>query len=204
MGGAKSIAVDIRVLAAANLDLQTMVDSGKFRKDLFYRLNVVSIDIPPLRKRPDDIPLLVKKFLAMHCRSMGRPVMKVTQEALDAIMNYSWPGNVREFENEVERLVALSYSPEIRLEDLSPRIAGNEAQGFTPGADVFAQKEADKIRGGEANLGFEDFSSLAEFEKKVIKRALDVSNNNKTQAAKMLGISREGLRKKINRFFPEK
>lgn len=203
VGGSKSISVDIRILAAANLDLQALVEAGDFRKDLFYRLNVVTVNIPPLRERSEDIPLLIKRFLAIHCRSMGRPLMKVSPKAMDALMGYSWPGNVRELENEVERLVALAYSAEIRVEDLSPKIYGHEgpADKYIEGGS--AQNEPDVVRGVEAGLGLEGFSSLAEIEKMFIKRALDDSNNNKTQAAKVLGISREGLRKKINRLFPE-
>ncbi|MFP4168916.1 MAG: sigma-54 interaction domain-containing protein [Desulfonatronovibrionaceae bacterium] len=202
VGGSKSISVDIRVLAAANVDLQAMVEAGDFRKDLYYRLNVVSINIPPLRKRPDDIPLLVKKFLAVHCRSMGRPIMKVRPEAMDALMHYSWPGNVRELENEVERLVALSYSSEIRLEDLSPWIAGHESLGSEMPQTICDANQPLGIDKAESDLGLNGFSSLAEHEKKLIQRALEATDGNKTQAAEMLGISREGLRKKIKRLFP--
>lgn len=202
VGGAKSICVDIRVLAAANQDLKSLVESGDFRKDLYYRLNVVSIHIPPLRERPEDIPLLLKKFLAVHCRSMGRPVMKVRPEAMDALMSYSWPGNVRELENEVERLVALSYSSEIKPEDLSPWISGHES-GAEVEQSVFDPNQPMDIDKAEADLGLNGFSSLSEHEKKLIQRALEATDGNKTQAAKMLGISREGLRKKMKRLFPE-
>lgn len=203
VGGSKSIPVDIRVLAATNKNLQALVETGEFRKDLYYRLNVVSMHIPPLQERPEDIPLLIKKFLAVHCRSMGRSVMKVRPEAMDALMHYSWPGNVRELENEVERLVALSYSSEIRFEDLSSRISGHEGPTFKSVAGVSDQKESDAVRRVEENLGLEGFSNLAEHEKKLIQRALEVTDGNKTRAAKMLGISREGLRKKMKRLFPE-
>ncbi len=199
VGGAKSICVDIRVLAAANQDLKSLVESGDFRKDLYYRLNVVTIHIPPLRERPEDIPLLLKKFLAVHCRSMGRPVMKVRPEAMDALMSYSWPGNVRELENEVERLVALSYSSEVKPEDLSPWIVGHESADAEAAQSVFDPKQPMDIDKVESDLGLNGFSSLAEHEKKLIQRALEATDGNKTQAAKMLGISREGLRKKIKR-----
>ncbi|MFP4108738.1 MAG: sigma-54 interaction domain-containing protein, partial [Desulfonatronovibrio sp.] len=122
VGGSEPIQVDIRVVAATNKDLRTEAEAGRFRKDLFFRLNVVALDLPPLRRRKEDIPLLLKRFLQVHCQNMNTPLMEISRDAMQAFVNYDWPGNIREMENEIERLVALSYSPLIRLTDISAEI----------------------------------------------------------------------------------
>ena len=108
LGGVQEIQVDVRIIAATNIDLRQLVREGRFREDLFYRLNVITIELPPLRQRREDIPLLVQFFLKKYAEENDRPVRRITPEALRPLMSYSWPGNVRELENVIERAVVLS------------------------------------------------------------------------------------------------
>src|SRR5438105_14507504 len=114
LGGIQEIQVDVRIIAATNVDLKQLVREGKFREDLFYRLNVISIDLPPLRQRKEDIPSLVEHFLRKYSEENERSPRRMTTEALRALVAYSWPGNVRELENVVERAVVLSSAPEVK------------------------------------------------------------------------------------------
>ena len=107
VGGDQEVPVDVRIIAATNKDLEEEVRAGRFREDLFYRLNVIPIDLPPLRDRTDDIPLLAGHFLARYARAMGKPVRAISEEAQVSLMEYSWPGNVRQLENVIQRHVAL-------------------------------------------------------------------------------------------------
>ncbi|WP_045212149.1 sigma-54 interaction domain-containing protein [Desulfonatronovibrio magnus] len=203
VGGKKSIPVEIRIVAATNRELKTESASGTFRSDLFFRLNVISLNLPPLRERMEDIPLLVKKFIDMHCKNMSRTPMKISAEAMNVLLNYSWPGNVRELENEVERLVALSYSTTIRLEDLSEGIRCSDPSGLEPFSRddySFENKTAEQTNTA-ASEPAALVQSLVESEKHLVEKALKFSRGNKTQAARLLGISREGLRKKMKRLF---
>lgn len=206
VGGKKSIPVDIRVVAATNKDLNAESDRGNFRSDLLFRLNVISLCLPPLRNRPEDIPLLIKKFMDSHCQSMNRALMKISSQAMNALLSHSWPGNVRELENEVERLVALSYSTTIRLEDLSENIHGSN-QSSKKGDSIAGKAKHKGRRAGKAKTlqakPEPQVQSLIESEKRIVKEALESCQGNKTQAAKLLGISREGLRKKIKRLFDD-
>ncbi|WP_051617240.1 sigma-54 interaction domain-containing protein [Desulfonatronovibrio hydrogenovorans] len=204
VGGKEPIPVDIRVVAATNRDLKAETAAARFRSDLFFRLNVVSLCLPPLAERPEDLPLLVKRFMDVHCRSMNRASMKVSPEAMRALFSYSWPGNVRELENEVERLVALAYSSVIRLEDLSLSIresarASRKSPAISTAPETGTGKDQD-LKDLQDRPEAE-VQSLAKAEKKLVQRALEVSQGNKTQAARLLGISREGLRKKMKRLF---
>jgi transcriptional regulator with PAS, ATPase and Fis domain len=180
VGGKRPIPVDIRVIAATNKDLRHEVEQGAFRKDLYFRLNVVHLQIPPLRERQEDIPLLMKTFLEMHAHRMGRRPLPCSHEAMECLKIYTWPGNVRELEHEAERLVALASSPTITREDLSYEIRQAEATRFS----------------GQFNSG----DDLRKREKELILKTLAGSVGNKTEAARRLGISREGLRKKIKRY----
>ncbi|MFO0644663.1 MAG: sigma-54 dependent transcriptional regulator [Polyangiales bacterium] len=119
VGGSRPVSVDVRVVAATHRDLEKMVAEGQFRADLFYRLNVVPLRLPPLRERPDDVPALVESFVARHAKRAGRDTPRVTADAMEALSRYSWPGNVRELENAVERALVLSQGPELTLEDFS-------------------------------------------------------------------------------------
>ncbi len=183
VGGDKAISVDVRIIAATNKDLKKEVLEGRFREDLYFRINVVHIHIPPLRERRDDIILLLNNFLKIYSQKYGRSNMRFSEDALKILKKYHWPGNVRELENEVERLVALAPHDEIRPEDISEDII----QGLH--YSDLSLKSTSKTP-----------CSIAEMEKRLIIDTLKYTNNNKTEAAKILGITREGLRKKMHRY----
>ena len=180
VGGRKTTPVDIRIIAATHRDLKKEVEKGSFREDLFYRLNVVSLNIPPMRERKDDIVLLANFFLEQYSRKFGRRGIRFENDAIDLFKKYPWPGNVREIENEVERAVALACSDTVTVDSLS-----EELRTFCAG-------------GSRTDVGLK--LSLREREKRLISDALKESGGNKTSAAKKLGLSREGLRKKMKRF----
>ncbi len=244
VGGTRPLPVNVRILAATNKDITLAVQAGAFRGDLFYRLNVMSLHLPPLRERGEDILALVQYFLGVHSRSMGRDQPRLSKSALDALLRYDWPGNVRELSNEVERLVALSSTNKVALEDLSIRIVGNPEHGLAtslgaasdlkrvpiPAPDTVSVRVSGSIPSepaqppqtsipAKATKTFDQFGSepvasgeptqnlsivkipanLAETEKMLILNALRATGGNKTQAARLLGVSREGLRKKLKR-----
>jgi len=179
LGDTREFPVDVRVIAATNKPVEESLESGAIRKDLYYRLSVITIHLPALRDRADDIPLLVEHFLKKHQRSYGSTVAGVDPQAMDTLMKYLWPGNVRELENLIEMLLAYGKSPIIRMTDLPERIVES----------VQPQKKA-------SMLGDEVFT-LKEAERKLIINALAKSKGNKSLAAQMLGISRKSLYKKI-------
>lgn len=168
VGGTKTLKVDVRVVTATNQDLEKMVAAGTFRKDLFYRLNVIHLQVPPLRERREDIPLLAQYFLDKFCLENNRPPMGFSPAALQALKNYSWPGNVRELENVVERAVALSQGPTLNLEDLPE--------------EVRQQSEVeDKI---VIRVG----ATMEEIERQAIRQTLKKTGGDKEVAARILGI----------------
>jgi len=179
LGDTREFPVDVRVIAATNKPVEESLESGAIRKDLYYRLSVITIHLPALRDRADDIPLLVEHFLKKHQRSYGSTVAGVDPQAMDTLMKYLWPGNVRELENLIEMLLAYGKSPIIRMTDLPERIVES----------VQPQRKA-------SMLGDEVFT-LKEAERKLIINALAKSKGNKSLAAQMLGISRKSLYKKI-------
>jgi two-component system response regulator HydG len=186
VGGHVDITADVRVIAATHRDLKKLVAEGRFREDLYFRLNVVPIVMPPLRERPDDIELLANHFIARISRDLGRSPAKLTPEALRAFQGYAWPGNVRELRNTIERILLLEADTEIRLEHLPPEIAGGGGGGMPgEGAHPFP---VGVVR------------PLAEIERMAIHHALGVCDGNKTRAAQMLGISRQTLRSKLKEF----
>ena len=178
LGGRESIALNVRIIAATNKDLKKEVENGNFREDLFYRINVVNLHLPPLRERKEDIPLLVNYFLELCSRKLCRPQMQFSPDAIELLMQHHWHGNVRELENEVERAVALSIGNIITINDISETI---RKQHKTDSAEIGA-------------------FSIDESEKSLICKALDEAMGNKSKAAMSLGISREGLRKKMKRY----
>ena len=183
VGGRQTIKIDTRLVAATHKNLRAMVDEGTFREDLFYRLNVLRLEIPPLRERPDDIPLLVRHFLETSVVRMGRDIRGFSKQAMYALTQYDWPGNVRQLENEVARAVVLSQDETIEMEDLSPELriaSGDYDEDETP-----------------CSIGL---MTLKDAEIHLIKMALNEANDNKSEAARLLGISREGLRKKLKRY----
>ncbi|MDK2956849.1 MAG: hypothetical protein PWQ57_2345 [Desulfovibrionales bacterium] len=183
VGSRKSVPVDLRIVAATNKNLKEEISKGAFREDLFYRLNVVQLVVPPLRRRPDDIELLARIFLDNCCRNMSRGGMRFSSEAMQALKAHGWPGNVRELENEVERAVALCIEKTIHLNDLSDTVRNDQDSAVCP------PPKEDSPAG-----------ELKDVERDLIVKALAQTDGNKTHAAKVLGITREGLRKKMKRF----
>jgi transcriptional regulator with PAS, ATPase and Fis domain len=179
LGDTREIPVDVRVIAATNKAVQESLDSGAVRKDLYYRLSVITIHIPPLRERVEDVPLLVDHFLKKHEKNYKKAVTGIEPVAMAALMKYSWPGNVRELENLVEMLLAYGKSPVVRLSELPERILHGSTQRKpgTLGDEVIKLKEA---------------------ERQLIINALNKSKGNKSLAAQMLGISRKSLYKKLD------
>jgi len=187
VGGSADITVDVRVIAATHRDLARAVAEGRFREDLYFRLNVVPIEVPPLRERAGDIELLGQHFIDHFCRDLGRPPVRLHPEALRTMVAYAWPGNVRELKNVIERVVLLEAEDEIRPEHLpaeltrgpaGPAAVAPASRPFPPGV----------VR------------PLVEIERLAIEHALGVCEGNKTRAAQLLGISRQTLRTKLKEF----
>jgi DNA-binding NtrC family response regulator len=180
VGGNASIDVDVRLIAATNRELEPMVEEGTFREDLFYRLNVVALRMPPLRDRPGDIPLLIDHYLRHFCEENGKTIDGVTPDALDLLTTYAWPGNVRELRNMVERMVVMTRGARLALRDVPLNI--REQQG----------------RPGGARPGTE--TTIEDAERSMIVKALKNHGGNRSRAAEQLGISRRTLHRKINEF----
>ena len=183
IGGTESIPIDVRIIATTNRDIEKHIESGKFREDLFYRLNVIPIHLPPLRERPDDIPLLSNHFIKKYNLIDGRNVKGLTDGALDLLLRMPWKGNVRELENITERAILLCKGDMIAQEDfhLGDRCKPNETARHPL---ISSPPEV----------------SLKEMEKSAIFHALDRTNNNRTHAANILGISVRTLRNKLNEY----
>jgi two-component system response regulator HydG len=186
VGGEKTIPVDVRVLAATNKDLADLIGKAEFREDLYYRLNVVDMEIPPLRKRREDIPLLAQHFLERFAAKNHKEIKGFTPQALDRLIRYGWPGNVRELMNAVERAVVLSRTDYLSEGDF-PIIADSEIKS----EEAEAGKDDIKISGGKP---------LEEVEKETILRTLDAAGGNKSETARRLGITRKTLRKKLKTY----
>jgi DNA-binding NtrC family response regulator len=198
VGGTKSIAVDVRVVAATNRDLGEMVRSGGFREDLFYRLSVIHTVVPPLRARPGDIPILAEHFLARLRRQVARRVAGFTREALQALAAHPWPGNVRELRNAVERAIVLGDGELIRVEDLPPLLwASGPPVAFTAPAAAAPVVSAMAAAQPGAPTAATAARSLRELEREGIVAALAATGGNKAQAAAILEIDRSTLYKKI-------
>jgi DNA-binding NtrC family response regulator len=185
LGGSTPIDVDVRVVAATHRDLPRDVEAGRFRADLFYRINVVPLELPPLRERPEDVNLLAEHFLERARAENGRGPRRLSRSARSALERYSWPGNVRELANAVERAVALSEGEVIEPADLPEAIANRSRNDFLRGA----------VRSGE--LGFEE--ATAGFERDLIREALQRAGGNQTRAAELLRITRRVLKLKMDR-----
>jgi DNA-binding NtrC family response regulator len=183
LGGVHELQVDVRIIAATNVDLKQQVREGKFREDLFYRLNVITIDLPPLRQRKEDIPLLAGFFLNRYSQENERPTRHITPEALRPLLTYSWPGNVRELENVIERAVVLSAGVEVGAELLPDQIAGR--------ATAFSSLE----RRTDASL----FDIMEDCERQIIVEMLEKCNWNQTDAAERFHIPLSTLNQKIKR-----
>ncbi|MFY9608881.1 MAG: sigma-54 dependent transcriptional regulator [Blastocatellia bacterium] len=183
VGATKTMKVDVRVIGATNRDLEAMVKDGRFREDLYYRLNVIPITIPPLRNRRDDIPQLVDFFIAKHSASANRQIRGLTAGARNLIMSYSWPGNVRQLESAIERAILLCEGNEIEVEDLPVEMR----QEGSPSAAFDFKLPAEGI-------SFEDV------ERSLITQAMDQTNWNITRAAKLLGLSFRTLQYRLEKF----
>lgn len=185
IGGSKTIEVDVRILAATNKDLEKAVAENEFREDLFYRLNVIPIHVPPLREREGDIPLLIRHFLKQHCRKKDIPLKGMCETAVGSLQLYDWPGNVRELENVIERLVILTDSEEIKVQDLPQRM------------QIPQQIEIRKIELGEEGINLKE--TLDELENRLILDALQKAGGVKNKAAKLLGLNRTTLIEKMKK-----
>jgi two-component system, NtrC family, response regulator AtoC len=187
VGGNQTLRADVRIIAATNKNLEAFVREGKFRDDLFFRLNVVRLTMPPLRDRKEDIPLLIRGFLRHFCKANEKPLIDLTADAMDALLTYNWPGNVRELRTAIEHGVVMATGPKITVRDF-PMAVRQAAGAALP-------------RGISAAKAFGEKSSpldIRETEKKLIMQALAATNGNVTAAAKKLGISRRTLHRKIN------
>jgi len=176
VGGVRPIELDVRLISATNRDISSLIENGEFRKDLFYRLNVVTIEIPPLRERTEDIPLLVNHFIEKATQKFGRNIKKITQEFLSPLESYPFPGNVRELENIIERAVVLNKDGVLGINDLPADISGGAEDGYEPTADGY---------------------SLKHLEKDHIMSVYQRTGYNQSETAKILGISRTTLWRKL-------
>jgi DNA-binding NtrC family response regulator len=187
VGGNQTLHADVRLIAATNKNLEKLVEEGKFRDDLFFRLNVVRITMPPLRDRKEDIPLLVRGFLRHFCKVNEKPLLELTSDAMNALLSYDWPGNVRELRTAIEHGVVMATGPKITLRDLPAAV--RQAGGIALPRGI----SATKAFGERLNP-----LDLHETERKLVLQALAATNGNVTTAAKRLGISRRTLHRKIN------
>jgi two-component system response regulator HydG len=176
--GGNTVKADVRIVAATNRDLSAEVEAGRFREDLYYRLNVIAVTAPPLRARREDVPLIVDHFLGVYCKKNGRSRLNVPREVMDKLSDYSWPGNVRELENVIERAAVLCRSDTLRLEDLP---------------DVVAQASAPP----PSALSFPIGTTLEEVENRLIRETLKSTNGDKSLAAQLLGISTRTIYRKL-------
>jgi len=181
LGGTRTVKVDVRLVAATNRDLRAALEEGTFREDLYYRLNVVPIDIPPLREHKEDIPDLTNLFLSKFCRDSGRPDTTISPEATNLLLSHHWPGNVRELQNVIERACALAKTSrlepgDIHIDSSMRNKAAQSSDGFLPAGMTLDQWEDDMIR-------------------EALKRA----GGNKSQAARLLGLSRNALRYRLSK-----
>ena len=190
IGGIKTVNVDVRIVAATNQNLEDAVATGKFREDLFYRLNVIPIDIPPLRERTEDILPLCDYFIEKHSKRFGRNPIRLTDDAMKMFISYHWPGNVRELENTVERLLVLKDDDVVTPYDLPEKMTGRKIPNLP---DI----EDDDINPFVGGIDLN--AALEEYEKRLILHAIELQNGVKSQAAKYLNINRTTLIEKMKR-----
>jgi two-component system, NtrC family, response regulator AtoC len=188
VGGVKDLSVDVQVVASTNRNLEVAVKESKFREDLFYRLSVIPILIPPLRERREDIPLLVEHFIRLYNIRFRKDIKGVTPDGMKLLMNYAWPGNVRELKNAIERAMILEDHGVIEVAQLPIRIADPAA------VQLFPFSKTDPL----VRLPHEG-AGLEQIEKQLLQQALELANGNKTKAAKLLRISRDTLRYKVKK-----
>jgi len=185
LGGLETIRVEVRIIAATNADLQAQVHQGNFREDLFYRLNVITVTLPPLRKRSEDIPLLAQSFLERYARENEKAIREISPRAMEMLLDYHWPGNVRELENAIERAVVLSTGERLGEELLPASVRSREPVAF-PAAHL-------------PTNGFAFKDAVADFERQIIIRALQTCNGVQKRAAEMLQIKPTTLHEMMKR-----
>jgi two-component system NtrC family response regulator len=183
IGSPHPVKVNVRILAASNRNLKNLVDDGDFREDLYYRLSVVTIEVPPLRERRDDVPLLTRHFLTQYASRYGIPGLSVPEDAMDKMVQYNWPGNVRELQNVIERLALMAKDNLIHVEALPEEIRRAESRVASIGLKL-------------PDEGID----LEEVEKEILLRALEKHGWNQTHAAKYLNISRKTLIYRMEKF----
>ncbi|MCA9728888.1 MAG: sigma-54-dependent Fis family transcriptional regulator [Candidatus Eisenbacteria bacterium] len=188
VGADAIIKIDVRIVAATNRDLRQAMNEGRFREDLFYRLNVFRIHLPPLRERKDDIPYLAEYFVRLYAERNRKELEGISDQAMGYLLNYDYPGNIRELENAIERAVTLVEGPRIQPTDLPPEIYEGGIPLLTGG------------RSGNVGESFPDNLTLEELERRYILHVLDRMGGNMTRAAKSLGISRSTLWRKVGKY----
>ncbi|MBP7416680.1 MAG: sigma 54-interacting transcriptional regulator [Pyrinomonadaceae bacterium] len=200
VGGKHVVKTDVRVIAATNSNLATSIEDGSFRKDLYYRLSVFPISLPPLRDRVEDINLLVFHFLESYKSKSGRFVSGISKEAMRALVNYDWPGNVRELENAIERAVIIASGRQIELDDLPEAIGRTANQAFAHAREARATAAG---LGNAIGIQIELPSAMDEIEKQVIEATLDYTEGDKSHAARLLNIGRKTLYRKLEQYETE-
>jgi DNA-binding NtrC family response regulator len=188
VGGKDWLPVDVRVVAATNQNLAEAVAKGDFRQDLFYRLDVITIHLPPLRERADDIPLLAQHFLKYYGQESGKPVAAFSQKAMELLCSHPWPGNIRELENAIEQAVALSYQPVLTPEDLPRDVREHKAAtlgSIAPASEQFV---------------FPDTPSLEEVKKRYVLHVLQLTGGNVSATARVLNVDRRSLYRMLARY----
>lgn len=200
VGDTKTVKVDIRVIASTNQNLQDLIAQAKFRKDLYYRLNIINIELPALRERKSDIPLLTKDLIEKHAKRMGKKVQDLSKEVLEKFMDYSWPGNVRELENIIERAIILSKGHLITLDDLPEFLSNFQTDGTADKNGSHINNSISNFSGESHNNNYKLKDSLKSPEKEIIVKTLESVKWNRNAAALALGINRTTLYKKMVRF----
>jgi DNA-binding NtrC family response regulator len=191
LGGGGPVPVDVRIIAATNRDLEAAVSEGRFREDLYYRLNVVTLHLPPLRERLEDVPHLVRHFMNRIARELGRPAATPTDEALERLAAHSWPGNVRELQNLLRKMLILGRGTAVRAEDVERALSGAGADG-EPSTSVVGGDLREQVRRAlREQAGTDVFDTLMDnMGALIIREALDLCAGNRSQAARLLGLSR--------------
>jgi two-component system response regulator PilR (NtrC family) len=188
VGGLEEVLADIRVIAATNQDLVKAVAAGRFREDLYYRINVIPISLPPLRERREDIPLLADHFLAKYTEQMGKSIAGISHEAVTLLQQHDWPGNIRELENVIERAVALEATPAVLPESLPASVRGAEPRNGAPAGDELPEG------------GFDLEAHVKELERGYIAQALQRAGGVQVKAAELLGMSFRSFRYYVKKY----
>jgi two-component system response regulator PilR (NtrC family) len=208
LGGTEEVQADIRIIAATNRDLQKLVAEGRFREDLFYRINVIQIHLPPLRERKEDIPLLAAHFLERYAAQMHKTITAISGEAIERLAAYDWPGNVRELENVIERAVALEQTPVVLPESLPPHIRGDAAHPAAPARQGESElgragrpvRSFERVLFPELGAGFNLEAQGEEFYRHYLALALERAGGVQTKAAELLGMSFRSFRYYAKKF----